>query len=626
MLRALGPRFTKDKTFMKKLLPLLLASVALTGCDMASTPVATIECAETQTECLNAWFDDRFEDLLAFSPIMQTGLGIKTDYDKLDDYSVEAAQEQIDWWQQAAAEMEANFDYDQLTQEAQLSYDIFRYRAEMAAREGQFLDQQYILHQMGGDHAALPSFILSQHTVESESDMVAFVARLGALGTAMDQLLARAQANAEAGVRPPRFSYDAVIEESRGLITGAPFDDGEPNALWAGTEERLAALVEAGTIGEERADELREEARTALTEQMAPAYQRVVDWFTEDRLNSDEQAQGATTLPNGEEFYAYSLNQMTTTDMTADEIHQLGLDEVARIRGEMEAIKEQVGFDGTLEEFFTFTREDPQFYFPNNDAGAQMYIDRATMHIDQLTERLPEYFGTLPKAPLEVRRVEPFREQDGAAQHYRAGTPDGSHPGIYYAHLSDMTAMPIPLLEVIAYHEGNPGHHMQISIAQELTGIPRFRTQGYYLSAFGEGWALYSESLAKEMGGYEDPYSELGRLQSEMWRAIRLVVDTGIHAKGWTEDEAVAYCLANSPVPETAARSEVQRYFVLPGQATSYKIGMIRIQQLRARAEEALGEDFDIRGFHDTVLGGGSMPLAILEQRIANWIASQQEG
>ncbi|WAT17388.1 DUF885 domain-containing protein [Aurantiacibacter sp. MUD11] len=609
---------------MKRYAVLLLASVALTGCDALFSDTATIECTETQTECINAWFDDKFEEQLAFSPIRQTQLGIKTDYDKLDDFSVEAAEEQIAWWQDAAAEMEANFDYDELSDEAKLSYDMFKYRADMAARAGEFLGQQYILHQMNGTHTGLPSFLLSQHTVESESDMVAFIARLGALGTAMDQLLARAQANAEGGVRPPRFSYDAVISESQSLITGAPFDDGEASALWAGTEGHLARLVEDGTITQERADELREDARIALTEQMAPGYQRVIDWFTEDRPNTDEVAQGVTTLPGGEAFYAHQLNAMTTTELTADEIHELGLSEVARIRGEMEAIMEEVGFDGTLQEFFVFTRTDPQFFFPDNEAGAQMYIDAATQHIDALTARLPEFFGTLPKAALEVRRVEPFREQDGAAQHYRAGTPDGSRPGIYYAHLSDMTAMPIPPLEAIAYHEGNPGHHMQVSIAQELEGIPRFRSQGGFISAFGEGWGLYAEALAKEMGGYEDPYSDFGRLQSEMWRAIRLVVDTGIHAKGWTEDEAVAYCLENSPNPETVARSEVRRYFVLPGQATSYKIGMIRIQELRAHAEEVLGEDFDIRGFHDTVLGGGAVPLSILEQRVDNWIASVQ--
>ena len=608
-----------------KFAAVLLASVALTGCDALMTPVATIECATTQTECLNQWFDDKFEEQLAFSPITQTALGRKTDYDKIDDLSVEAQLEQLEWMRQATREMEANFDYDELSADAQLSWDMWKFRLEQAERGAEFLDQQYILHQMQGIHAFLPSFLLGQHSVESESDMEAFIARIGGIGTAMDQSLERAQANAEAGVRPPRFSYDAVIAETEGLITGAPFDDGEPSAMWGGVEGHLATLLENGTITEERAEELREAARTALVEQFAPAYQRVHDWFVEDLPNTDEVAQGVTTLPNGEAFYAYNLNQMTTTDLTADEIHELGLAEVARIRGEMEAIMAATGFEGTLEEFFVFTREDPQFFFSDDEAGAQDYIDRATTHIDELTARLPEFSGLLPKAELEVRRVEPFREQDGAAQHYRPGTPDGSRPGIYYAHLSDMTAMPIPPLEAIAYHEGNPGHHMQVSIAQELEGVPLFRAQGGFISAYGEGWALYSEALAKEMGGYEDPYSDFGRLQSEMWRAIRLVVDTGIHAKGWTEDEAVQYCLENSPNPETVARSEVQRYFVLPGQATSYKIGMIRIQELRAKAEEELGEDFDIRGFHDTVLGGGAVPLSILEKQVDNWIASVKE-
>ena len=499
------------------------------------------------------------------------------------------------------------------------------YLADSSARRMDYLDNEYILHQMQGAHVSLPSFLLSQHSVESESDMDAFIARLAALGPAMDQLLARAQANAAAGTRPPRFSYDAVIAESQGLISGVPFDDGEPSSLWEGTEERLASLVDAGTITEERADALREEARLALTEQMAPAYQRVIEWYTEDRANTAEVGRGVGSLPNGEAYYNYMLGEMTTTELTADEIHEIGLADVARIRGEMETIKEQVGFDGTSQEFFAFIREDPQFFFPDNEVGAQMYIDRATMLIDAITERLPEFFGRLPKAALEVRRVEPFREQPGAAQHYSRGTPDGSRPGVYYAHLSDMTAMPNPPLEAIAYHEGNPGHHMQISISQELEDIPRFRSQGGAQTAYVEGWALYAEALAKEMGGYEDPYSEFGRLQSEMWRAIRLVVDTGIHSKGWTEDEAVAYCLENSPNPETTARSEVQRYFVLPGQATSYKIGMIRIQELRTQAEEELGDAFDIRGFHDTVLGGGSMPLNILESRVNRWIASVQE-
>ncbi|WP_233354179.1 DUF885 domain-containing protein [Algimonas arctica] len=603
---------------------LLLALVALTGCNPVMTPVATIECATTQTECLNQWFDTKFEEELAFSPLRQTALGRKTDYDKIDDLSIEAAETQIAWWQQSVAAMEANFDYDELSGDAKLSFDMFKFRADQAVRAAEFFDQQFILEQMDGAHTGIPSYVLSLHSVETESEMEAFIARLDGIGSAMDQSLAKAQANASLGVRPPRFAYDFVIKESQGLITGAPFDDGEPSAFWEGTQTRLATLVEGGTITQERSDELLERARVTLTETTGPAYQRIVDWMTQDRPNSDEVAKGVSALPNGKAYYAYQLAQMTTTNLTADEIHDLGLSEVARIRAEMEALKDNTGFEGSLEDFFVFTREDPQFFFSDDEAGAQAYIDRATMHIDTLSERLPEFFGRLPKAKLEVRRVESFREQDGASQHYQVGTPDGSRPGVYYAHLSDMTAMPIPPLEAIAYHEGNPGHHMQSSIAQELEGVPLFRSQGGYMPAYGEGWGLYAEALAKEMGGYEDPYSDFGRLQSEIWRAIRLVVDTGIHSKGWTLDEAVAYCLENSPNPETVARSEVQRYFVLPGQATSYKIGMIRIQELRAKAQDELGDDFDIRGFHDTVLGSGDVPLSILEKQVDQWIASKK--
>ncbi|MAY21053.1 MAG: DUF885 domain-containing protein [Erythrobacteraceae bacterium] len=608
------------KTKFASLLLAAAAPIALAGCDAAMTGVATIECTTTQAECLDQWFDEKFEEQLAFSPMSQTALGRKTDNDKIDQFTEEAQLEQLEWMRAATAEMEANFDYDDLPPASQISYDMWKYNLAQAERNWEFRDQAYILHQMGSWQSGLPTFLLAQHVVEDESDMEAFIARIGGIGTAMDQLLAAAQANAEAGTRPPRFAYEAVIKESKNLTTGAPFDDGEPSAMWQGVERHLTSLQESDKITAERADELREEARKALLEQFAPAYGRVIAWFEEDIANTDKVAKGVSALPNGEAFYAAALQEMTTTDMTADEIHQKGLDEVARIHGEMEAIKEQVGFEGTLQEFFEFTRDDPQFFYPDNEAGAQMYIDQATKDIDAMRERLPEWFGILPKAPLEVRRVEAFREQDGAAQHYQPGTPDGSRPGVYYAHLSDMTSMPKTELETIAYHEGIPGHHMQLSIAQELEGVPKFRSQGSFNSAFIEGWALYSEYLAKEMGGFEDPYSDFGRLANELWRAIRLVVDTGIHSKGWTEEEAVKYALDSSPVQETGARSEVQRYFVLPGQATSYKIGMLKILELRARAEEELGDKFDIRGFHDTVLGGGTVPLSILETQVDRWI------
>lgn len=334
-------------------------------------------------------------------------------------------------------------------------------------------------------------------------------------------------------------------------------------------------------------------------------------------------------MPNGRAYYDERLANNTTTDLTADEIHEIGLSEVARLRAEMESIKTDFGFEGSLQDFFVFlrdTKDDPRLYYPNTDEGRQGYIDDATAAIDGIKDVLPDYFGILPKADMVVKRVEPFREQDGAAQHYFPSTPDGSRPGVYYAHLSDMTAMPKRELEVIAYHEGLPGHHMQIAIQQELEAVPTFRTQAG-VTAYSEGWGLYSEWLAIEMPGtYQDPLSRFGRAGSEMWRAIRLVVDTGLHAKGWSEEEAVQYFMSNSAITEAQARSEVRRYLVIPGQATSYKVGMLKIQDLRRKAEADLGEAFDIRAFHDTILGGGALPLAILERRVDEWIASVQAG
>ena len=358
---------------------------------------------------------------------------------------------------------------------------------------------------------------------------------------------------------------------------------------------------------------------------MAPGYARVIAFAEEELPQAAVNATGVgTTHPNGKAYYEYQLRQNTTTGMNAEQIHELGLAEVARLRGELEALQKKMGIEGDLQAFFEHVRNDPARVYPNTDAGRQAYIDQASADIANIKTHLPEYFGLMPKADLVVKRVEAFREQDGAAQHYYPSTPDGSRPGVYYAHLSDMNAMPKTELEVIAYHEGLPGHHMQIAIAQELTGIPKFRTQ-YNTTAYAEGWGLYSEWLAKEIPDtYKTDYAEYGRLMSEMWRAIRLVVDTGLHAKGWTEQQAIDYFTTNSSVPAAAIKSEVQRYLVNPGQATAYKVGMIRIQELRRKAEAELGDKFDIRGFHDAVLGGGALPLDLLERRVDGWIADRK--
>ena len=481
----------------------------------------------------------------------------------------------------------------------------------------------YIFTQMQGVQSYLPSILINFHKVESVEDMNAYIARIDGVSRGLGQLLERAKTHAGEGVRPPQFAYDGVIEQAKALVSGVPFDGEGEAPLWSDAKSKIAALRAADKLDDVAVADLEAQVEAALIEKFGPAYDALIAWMEEDRPNADVIATGIWKLPEGREKYQQTLNLATTTTMTADEIHQLGLSEVARIRVEMEVIKEQVGFDGDLQEFFKFMREDPQFYFPNTDEGREAYLQTARDHLTFINEKLPDYFGLLPKADLIVKRVEAFREQDGAAQHYYPGTPDGSRPGIFYAHLSDMGSMPIPQLEVIAYHEANPGHHMQISIAQELTTVPEFRTQSFF-NAYVEGWALYSELLSKEMGAFKEPYSDFGRLTTEIWRAIRLVVDTGLHHKEWTEEEAVAYFMANSPAAEGQIRSEIQRYIVWPGQATSYKIGMLKILELRSRAMNELGDAFDYGGFHDTVLGGGGLPLELLERRVDAWIAEKK--
>jgi len=584
---------------------------------------------EDESVRLNAWFEERYEEELAFSPIQQTFLGVTENNDKIDDFSLEAQLEQLNWKRESVAEMRANFDYEQLNADAKISYDLWEYQLAAAEAASQFRLNGYVFEQMNAIHSFFPQLLIAFHTVEDADDMQAYVSRIEATEVALDQLITLSQEAAAAGVRPPRFAFESVIDSASQIISGAPFNEGEDSAIWADAQQKIATLQETEIINQAQADALKNATRVALLDHWQPAYQRLIAWQQEDIVNTSETSQGVAALPDGEAYYNERLANQTTTNLTADEIHQIGLNEVARLKAEMEVIKNNVGFEGDLKAFFAMLRDskdDQRHYYPDTDEGRQAYIDDATAAIENIKIKLASYFGLLPKADLEVRRVEPFREQPGAAQHYFPGTPDGSRPGIYYAHLSDMTAMPKGELEVIAYHEGLPGHHMQIAIQQELENVPTFRTQAGF-TAYSEGWGLYSELLAKEMEGtYTDPYSDFGRLGSEIWRAIRLVLDTGLHAKGWTEEQAVQYFLDNSAITEAQARSEVQRYMVLPGQATSYKIGMLKILELREKAEQALGDKFDIRGFHDAVLGGGAVPLSVLEAMIDQWIAEIQMG
>ncbi len=615
---------------MRAVPTLLLCVFVLAGCQRADAPASGVEPAPpsaaaaraaAETARFNAWLDARFEEQLKFSPIEQTMLGRKTDYDKIDEMSESAQDAEFAWRRQTVEDLKGSFDYAQLTADGKLSYDLWVYSFERAAALLPLRRRGYVFSQMDGPHTDLPQFLINSHRVDDAGDMNAYVARIRESARAMDQALERAQLNAGEGVRPPRFAYDAMIPQARAVVAGAPFAGSGDSPLWADAQTKIAALAAKGKVDGAQAEALRNAARTALTERLGPSYDRFIAWLEADRPRSDELAAGVWKLPDGAALYEERLASATTTTLSADEIHAIGLREVARLTAEMEVAKERLGFAGSLQELFAFLRSDPRFYFPNDDSGREAYLQTARDDLDVIRRKLPDYFGLLPKAELVVKRVEAFREQPGAAQHYFPAAVDGSRPGIFYAHLIDMNAMPKPQLPAIAYHEGIPGHHLQISIQQELTGVPTFRTQSFF-TAYVEGWALYSELLAKEMGAYEDPYADFSRLTTEIWRAVRLVVDTGLHAKGWSEQQAVDYFTANSAVSEGQIRSEVRRYLVTPGQATSYKIGMLKILELRSRAQSALGAKFDIRGFHDVVLGGGALPLSLLERRVDEWIAA----
>tara|TARA_R110000737_G_scaffold136874_4_gene167748 strand:+ start:1400 stop:3280 length:1881 start_codon:yes stop_codon:yes gene_type:complete len=585
-----------------------------------------IETKLSESNRLNEWFAAKYEEELQSNPIMLTFLGRKEKYDQINDMSEAFEKKQLAWQAATVAELTSSFDYNNLTSEAKISYDIWLYQYQQAKAGQKFNKNGYIFTQFNGIQAFAAQFLINFHRVDELSDMQAYIKRIAGVSTAIEQLLVRAKQNAAAGTRPPRFAYEGVIEQSGNLITGMPFSNAEgatDSPLWMDVNRKINALVDAGKITAEQAQALKSDAKTQLLQAFLPSYRALITWFESDITNTERNPTGVSTQKNGQAFYNYMISASTTTDLSSDEIHAIGVKEVARISNEMIAIKERVGFEGDLAAFFNFIKTDEQFFYPNTDAGRQGYITDTENYLSFINEQLPKYFGILPKADLTVKRVEAFREQDGAAQHYNPGTPDGSRPGVYYAHLSDMSAMPKNEMEGVAYHEGNPGHHMQISIAQELTSVPQFRTQANF-TAYSEGWGLYAELLAKEMGAYQDDFSDFGRLVNEMWRAVRLVVDTGLHAKGWTEEQAIAYFKEKTPIADEAIVSEVRRYLVLPGQATAYKIGMLKILALRESAKKALGERFDIRGFHDTVLSGGAMPLAILERRVNDWISSQK--
>lgn len=571
----------------------------------------------TETERLNAFFEQVFEQRLARDPMLQAQLGLGSQSSLWTDQSEAFEEESERLLEQAVRRMQAEFDFEALDDEGQLSWRLFQFEAWRAADNARWRQHGYPLTQMRGLHTRVPSLLLDQHPIRSVDDARAYVARLTGVPAIFAQLEAKLRHREEAGILPPAFVFPHVLGACRNIVSGRPFEPGAlaDSTLLADFRAKVADLE----LGDSERAALEAAAVRALREHVQPAYESLIALLTEQAGRADDR-DGAWKLPNGGEFYEAALRRMTTTDLSADEIHALGLREVERIHGEMQALLVEVGFEGTLPEFFVHMRTAPAFFYPDDAEGRTRYLERATELIDALRARLPDLFHTLPRAPMIVRAVEPYRERSAGKAFYSPGSPDGARPGIYYANLASMADMPTYQMEALAYHEGIPGHHMQFAIAQEIDGLPRFRRYLRY-TAYSEGWGLYAELVPKELGFYADPYSDFGRLAMELWRACRLVVDTGIHKLRWSRERAIAYLEANTPNPPGDCTKAIERYIVMPGQATAYLVGRNRLLELRARARRELGARFDLRTFHEIVLTSGPVPLSLLEERVMEWIA-----
>ncbi|MEE9273129.1 MAG: DUF885 domain-containing protein [Robiginitomaculum sp.] len=572
----------------------------------------------TQNEKLDAWFEEIFQRELKKSPMFMTTLGIKTDNNKWDDESKIAYLDKLDRKRQDLDHMRKTFDKDTLDKNHALSYRLFETSAKQDIQGERWWDYTYTFNQMFGPQSDIPAFLINRHRVDDIDDAKAYIARLDSLDGYMGTLVSNAHKSAKKGIMPPKFVYAHVIRDAKNIITGEPFTDGDLSTLLDDFQSKIRKL----NLPEAKEKTLLEAAIKALLTSVKPAYENLIAEMEDQQANANTD-DGAWKLPDGADYYKYRLKKMTTTDMTPSEIHDLGLSEVARIHGEMRKIMKQVGYKGSLQEFFTNLKNDPKQYYEDSSAGRAAYLKDAVKIIATMKTRLDDVFLVKPKTDLIVKQVEAFREKSAGKAFYNRPAADGSRPGIYYVNLYKTADMPKYQMEALAYHEGIPGHHMQIAIQQELKNIPNFRKFSQ-ITAYSEGWGLYSEFLPKEMGFYQDPYSDFGRLSMELWRAARLVVDTGIHDKKWTREQAIDYLLANTPNSENDCVKSIERYIVMPGQATAYKIGMLKILGLREEAKKTLGDKFDLREYHNVIISSGPVPLNIMEERVNAWVAGKE--
>jgi uncharacterized protein (DUF885 family) len=592
-------------------------------CGLLIMGLAATAAAQPATEDarLAVFFEEVYQRNLKDSPTFQSQLGMKgPDYGKWDDFSDQEAQRQDALERSDLERLRSDFDYAKLSDRMKVSYRIFEEQQETSIRNFKWRFHGYSFQTMSNPATTLVTFLQNIHAIETVADAEAYISRLNALEHAYRQFIDGFNESARRGIVPTSFSFDPVIADARNVLTGAPFDDsGKDSAILADFRAKLEKL----DVPAAEKQRLLDAGIAAMRGPMKNGTLAMVSAIEALRSKSPGP-HGVWALPDGAGYYQSQVQFWTTVpDLTAEKIHDIGLAEVARIRSEMETIMQKVGFKGDLPAFFEHLRTDPANFYPDTDAGRQAYLDQSKAYIDSIYADVGKYFSVLPKAALEVRQVEEWRQDTAPIAFYNQPALDGSRPGIYYVNLKDMAGKQKHEMETIAYHEGAPGHHFQVAVQQELEGVPSFQKFAFF-GAYVEGWGLYAERLAKEEGRFTEPMQDFGRLQNEMLRAARLVVDTGAHAKKWTREQMIAYMLANNPMKEKEATKEVERYIDNPGQALSYKIGMIRILDLRERAKRELGPKFDLRDFHDVVLKNGAVSLTILEQLVTDYIAARK--
>lgn len=597
------------RTTLGPVLVLLSACTTVQG----AAPSAT-ERAESRTQAsstrdaraeLHRLFDEEWQYQLEQNPVMASSMGDKRWNDKLGDNSLAAVEKQKAHARQLLARLE-QFDRTGLSEEDQLNLDLFTRDFRDQVEEHKFPGEVIVLSSQRGPHMLVPQ--LAQIVpLESEQDYADFIKRLEQLPTAIDNAIERMQKGLELGVTPTRIS---VRNAGANIALQVPPDVKRSPGYLRAFGKKPARIDDAKWA------DLQRRGEEAIARSVYPAIKKLHTFWNDTYFPKTRESVAMSSLPNGAAWYAQRARSMTTTALTPDQIHELGLAEVKRIRAEMEKTKEQAGFKGPLPEFFKQLRTDPRFFFTDKTQLLMTYRDIAK----RIDAQLPRLFGKLPRLPYGVEPVPEYAEKTSTTAYYNPGSIEAGRPGIYFANTYDLKSRPKWEMEALTAHEGVPGHHLQIALAQELEDLPRFRRHGHF-SAFVEGWGLYSESLGTEIGLYADPHSKAGQLTYEMWRAVRLVVDTGLHMKGWSREQAIQYFLENTPKTQHDIEVEVDRYITNPAQALAYKIGELKIKELRAYAEKALGDAFDIRAFHDTVLGAGPLPLDVLEKRVRAQVA-----